>query len=121
MTAGLCLFVALFLFVNKADAYAASNSWTFGSTNQLTVTYATDTDTATISGSGAMDGRPFETVDGLSKKGIVKRVVIESGVIRLLRVVVTSYLFPFRTLLFQSVMLHFPIAQILVNLPFPIG
>ena len=80
VTAGLCLFVALFLFANKTDAYAATDTWTFGSTDQMTVTYDTDTDTATISGSGVMDGRPFETVDGLSKKAIVKSVVIESGV-----------------------------------------
>lgn len=80
MTAGLCLFVALFLFVNKADAYAASNPWTFGSSNQMTVTYATDTDTATITGTGAMDGRPFETGDGIQYKARVKTVVIGSGV-----------------------------------------
>lgn len=80
MTAGLCLFVALFLFVNKADAYAAQNPWTFGSNNQMRVTYDTDTDTATITGSGVMDGRPFETVDGIQYKASVKTVVIGSGV-----------------------------------------
>ena len=56
MTAGLCLFVALFLFVNKADAYAASITWTFGSTDQMTVTYVTDTNTATITGRGQWMG-----------------------------------------------------------------
>lgn len=80
MTAGLCLFVALFLFVNKTDAYAATDTWTFGSTNQMTVTYNTDTDTATITGTGAMDGRPFETGTGIQYKASVKTVVIESGV-----------------------------------------